>query len=65
MSAIEQIEDAVRQLSPKELASFRDWFAEYDSEIWDRQLEKDITAGRLDSVAQDALDPDRICLPRE
>jgi hypothetical protein len=55
MSTIEQIEEAVKQLTPQDLAVFRDWFAEYDAEIWDRQLEADVAAGRLNALAQEAL----------
>ncbi len=55
MSNLEQIENAVRQLSPRELAAFRAWFAELDAEAWDRQIEEDIAAGKLDALAEEAL----------
>ena len=55
MSKVEQIEDAVRRLSSGELAAFRDWFAEFDGARWDRQIEDDIAAGRLDALADEAL----------
>ncbi len=55
MSTLEQIENAVRQLSPKELAAFRAWFADLDAKAWDRQIEEDIAAGRLDTLAEVAL----------
>ena len=60
MSTIEQIEDAVRRLSPAELAEFRNWFApslfdDVDGALWDRQIEQDVAAGRLDSLAEEAL----------
>jgi hypothetical protein len=55
MSTIEEIEGAVRSLSPKELAAFRSWFAEFDADAWDRQLEEDAAAGRLDALAAEAL----------
>ena len=55
MSAIEQIEDAVRRLSSRELAEFRTWFAEFDGALWDRQIEEDVAAGRLDALADEAL----------
>jgi predicted transcriptional regulator len=54
MSSIEQIEEAVRQLSRQDLATFREWFAEYDAELWGHQMEEDIKAGRLDSLAEKA-----------
>lgn len=55
MSTIKEIEKAVRQLSAKDLAAFRAWFAEFDSEFWDRQLEEDAAAGKLDALADEAL----------
>jgi len=45
----------VQALSPEELAKFREWFLEFDWAAWDRQLEGDIRAGKLDKLAQKAL----------
>jgi hypothetical protein len=56
MSTIDEIEAAVRQLSPEELAAFRSWFAGFDAAAWDKQLEGDVAAGRLDQLADEALD---------
>jgi hypothetical protein len=56
MSTVHEIEDAVRQLPRTDLAAFRAWFAEFDAEIWDRQMEEDAAAGRLDALANQALD---------
>jgi hypothetical protein len=55
MSNVPEIEDAVRRLGPQELAQFREWFAEFDGAEWDRQIERDVTAGRLDKLAEEAL----------
>ena len=55
VNTVEQIEHAVRRLSPGELAAFRRWFAEFDGAQWDRQIEEDIAAGRLDALADEAL----------
>lgn len=49
MTKLEALEREVEQLSPEELAAFRDWFAEYDWQVWDRQLERDVADGRLDN----------------
>jgi hypothetical protein len=54
MSTITEIEQAVQRLSPQELAEFREWFAEFDAELWDRQIERDAAAGRLDALADEA-----------
>ena len=55
MSTIQQIEDAVRQLSCEDRAAFRAWFAAFDASEWDRQFDDDVTAGRLDWLAEEAL----------
>lgn len=55
MSTIQEIEQAVSRLPPKELSTFRSWFAEFDAAAWDKQFEQDVTAGRLDKLADEAL----------
>jgi hypothetical protein len=55
MSTVENIEQAVSQLSSDELAAFRAWFAEFDAAAWDRQFEEYAAAGRLDHLAEKAL----------
>jgi hypothetical protein len=55
MGKIENLEEQIRMLSPAELARFREWFAEFDAEAWDRQLEADVKAGKLDKLAERAL----------
>jgi len=55
MGKVEKIEQEVQALSPAELAEFRTWFLEYDWAAWDRQLERDVQAGRLDDLAEKAL----------
>ena len=55
MSKVESIASQIQELSPEELATLRDWFAEYDAEAWDRQMEADAKAGKLDALAERAL----------
>jgi len=55
MSTVQDIEQAIRQLPPPDLAALRAWFAEFDAENWDRQFEADVNAGRLDALADEAL----------
>ena len=54
MGKIENIERQIEALSPEELAQFRAWFLEFDWAAWDRQLEADIQAGKLDQLVQKA-----------
>jgi len=39
MTKVQALESEVQNLTPEELAEFRSWFADYDSEVWDRQIE--------------------------
>ena len=55
MSSVQQIESAVAKLSREELSAFRNWFADFDAEAWDRQLESDVVAGRLDALGDEAV----------
>lgn len=55
MSTVGEIKTAVEQLSREELAAFRAWFAEYDAAAWDREIEADAAAGRLNALAQEAI----------
>ena len=55
MPTIQEVEQAVTQFTAEQLADFRAWFAEYDAQRWDQQFEADAVAGRLDSLAAEAL----------
>jgi len=55
MSKVENIEREIQKLTPSELEAFRRWFREYDSDEWDRQIEEDVRAGKLDKLAEEAL----------
>jgi hypothetical protein len=54
MPTLHDLEEAVRALPPQDFAAFRSWFAEYDAALWDRQIEEDVQAGRLDEIMDEA-----------
>ena len=54
MSDVKALEEAVQALPPSALAEFRRWFVEFDSTAWDRQLEADASAGKLDALLAEA-----------
>ena len=56
MSKIEEIEKAVEQLSPADLARFRAWFEAFDARLFDAKIERDAKAGKLDKLAAEARD---------
>ena len=55
MSNITEIEAAVINLPADQLKAFREWFHKFEADHWDRQFEEDVQAGRLDSLAEEAL----------
>jgi hypothetical protein len=55
MTTLNEIEQAVQSLPPEQLAAFRDWFARYEAQRWDEDFESDVKAGRLDSLAEQAI----------
>jgi hypothetical protein len=48
--SVKEVESAIAQLSPKELAELMAWLEEYHAQMWDKQIEEDLEAGRLDAL---------------
>jgi hypothetical protein len=65
MTTAEDIEKAVAQLAPDELARFRTWFEAFDAEQFDAAIERNISAGKLDVHADEALVAHRAGRSRE
>jgi hypothetical protein len=55
MGKLEIIEGQIKELSREELAQLREWLVRFDAEVWDRQFEADVKAGKLDALAENAL----------
>jgi hypothetical protein len=54
MTRIEDIEKAVEQLSPEDLAKFREWFEEFEARLFDAKIERDAKSGKLDTLIAEA-----------
>ena len=54
MTDVEQIEQQIEHLDDQAFARLRLWFLEYDHARWDRQVEADSAAGKLDFLADEA-----------
>ncbi|MGH2583962.1 MAG: hypothetical protein ACRDJE_03525 [Dehalococcoidia bacterium] len=50
VSGIKEIEAAIAQLPMKDVAELLRWLEEYHAQIWDKQIEEDLEAGRLDPL---------------
>jgi len=55
MSEVEQIERQIQSLDDEAFARLRQWFIEYDHARWDRQIEADAAAGKLEFLGNEAL----------
>lgn len=55
MTTAEDIRKAVEQLAAPELARFRAWFEVFDAGRFDAAIARDMTAGKLDELAAEAL----------
>jgi hypothetical protein len=55
MTTAEDIEKAIAQLPPRELARLRAWFEVFDADRFDAAIERDAATGKLDGFAEEAL----------
>lgn len=62
---IEDLEKAVAQLPPDQFAEFRTWFEAFDAARFDEKIERDAKTGKLDALADDAIDDFRKGRARE
>ena len=48
--SVTEIESAISQLPAGELAKLMAWLQEHHGQVWDKQIEDDLEAGRLDAL---------------
>ena len=65
MQTVEEIQQAIEALSEEDYERIRQWLTEADWDDWDRQIAADSEAGRLDFLAQEALEDKRRGLLRD
>jgi len=56
MSTVGEIESALRALPIQDARAVAHWLQEYLDQKWDKQMDADIATGRLDKLAEQALD---------
>jgi hypothetical protein len=59
MTKVEMLEEQIETLSPEEFAELRNWLLDRDWESWDRQIERDSAAGKLDRLFGEAREAHR------
>ena len=55
MRSVREIEAEIAKLRPDEVRQVAKWLAEYEAQLWDKQIEEDAAAGRLDRFIEEAL----------
>jgi hypothetical protein len=65
MTKVEDIEKAIEQLPPEELARLRAWLEEFEARRFDEQIERDAKAGKLDKLIAEARANQRAGLGEE
>ena len=56
MTKLETILEAAKDLSAEEVAKVRAFLDELEADHWDAQIERDAAAGKLDKLAERALE---------
>ena len=59
MNNLLEIEAAIERLPRTEVFTLGEWLRERLEAEWDREFEEDVAAGRLDTLAQRAVDEHR------
>jgi hypothetical protein len=54
--SVAEIESAIVQLPAEDFAELMAWLQEYRERAWDKQIENDLAAGRLDALMAEADD---------
>jgi hypothetical protein len=54
--SIEDLKKAVAGLPPDQYAEFRAWFEAFEADRFDRKIERDAQGGKLDRLADAAID---------
>ena len=55
MADITALQEAILALPEDDYARIRQWFSELDWEKWDRRIEEDSTAGKLNHLIAEAF----------
>ena len=56
MAKVDELKTEIERLPPEQFAELARWLSERDWERWDKEIEADSLAGKLDFLVRDALD---------
>lgn len=55
VKSVQEIQQAIEQLPETDRKRFHAWYTEYFNDLWDKQIEEDSLAGRLDHLIDEAI----------
>ncbi|MBD2393724.1 hypothetical protein H6G11_05575 [Cyanobacterium aponinum FACHB-4101] len=55
MSKLQLIQAEIETLTPDDFSYLKNWINELDEQKWDKQIEEDSNAGKLDFLIEEAL----------
>ena len=56
MTTVKELQQAILKLPEEDYDELLRWLLELDWEKWDRELEEDVQAGRLDALSAEAIE---------
>ena len=56
MTTVAELQEAILGLSEAEYTELRRWLQDQDWELWEREFDEDVRAGKLDALAAEALE---------
>lgn len=54
MSKLDDIQNLIHQLSKEEITRLREWFDEFEGDMWDQELDKNVQEKKLNVKASAA-----------
>ena len=51
---VTEIESAIAKLPPNEISELSEWFAEFEAQVWDKQIADDLQNGSLKKLLAEA-----------
>ena len=55
MTNVTELQQAILGLSETDYTELRRWLRDQDWELWEREFDEDVRAGKLETLAADAL----------
>ncbi len=56
MSTVSELQEAILGLSETDYSRLRRWLLDQDWELWEREFDEDVKAGKFDALASEALE---------